>query len=696
MPNSPVIEVRGLTFTYPGSEEPILKDVHLTVERGDFLALIGSNGCGKSTLCKTFNGLIPNYYVGEFAGEVMTNGHSTTAVPVTELSKHVGYVYQDFENQLVRPTVRDDVCFAPLNYGMADYKERGEEALRLTGLLPLADEFVWQLSGGQKHLLALAGCLAMEPELLVIDEPVAQLDPQHAREIYELLRVLNEQHGKTIIVIEHHTEFIAEYCKHAALMDGGRLLWKKPVREALTLVDELLARSIHPPQVTQAARVVAWRAGEAGVAGSGEAAVARGGEIGGSAIREGVGAAGVAAPAASRGAVGNGASVASEVALAGVSAAVPAASGGAAGVAAPTASRGAAGNGAGVASEVALAGVSAAVPAASGSAAGGPWPIRMDEAAAYFAGLVRSPEQAAAAAPGGASEERPPSAPAEALVEFRQATLTYPMMNREVKTVLDGLDVTFHRGERIALVGNNGAGKSSLLRLIAGITRPKSGQVIVSGLDTAKVWPERLSDFVALVFQNPEEMFIEDSIRKDIEYFGKARGLDGYEARTDELLARFELTGLQHRDGRMLSGGQQRKAAMAIAAAMKPSIMLLDEPTANLDMATRSELFRLLDQLNDLVGTVVIATHDMQLVAEWANRILVLNHGSILLDGSREQLFQNEPIMRRAGLTPPQITELSRMLGWSPLCYSVDEFAERAGKEGVYGSCTQAAGQSIG
>ena len=117
----------------------------------------------------------------------------------------------------------------------------------------LAKEFVWQLSGGQKHLLALAGAIAMKPKVLIVDEPIAQLDPQHAKTIYDVLKTLNEQYGTTIIVIEHHTEFIATYCKQVVLMDQGRIAWKKGVREALCSVDDLVQRQIFPPQVTQAA-----------------------------------------------------------------------------------------------------------------------------------------------------------------------------------------------------------------------------------------------------------------------------------------------------------------------------------------------------------------------------------------------------------------------------------------------------------
>lgn len=131
----PLIECRDLTFRYPGEEKFILKDLTCTINEGEFLAIIGGNGSGKSTLCKAFNGLIPHFYVGDYTGQVTLDGVSTITTDVATLSQSIGYVYQDFQNQLLRPTALEDTCFMPLNYGLDDYKERGLWALEVTGLL---------------------------------------------------------------------------------------------------------------------------------------------------------------------------------------------------------------------------------------------------------------------------------------------------------------------------------------------------------------------------------------------------------------------------------------------------------------------------------------------------------------------------------------------------------------------------------
>jgi len=173
------------------------------------------------------------------------------------LAHTIGYVYQDFENQLIRPKVLDDAAFSCLNNGLEDYVERGMEALELTGLEEQSDEYIWQLSGGQKHLLALAGMTALRPDILILDEPIAQLDPYHALKTYDVLKRFNKELGKTIVVIEHHTDFIGKYCDSVIFMKDNRIQWKLPVKEALVRVEELMEGSIFPPQITQAAHQLA-------------------------------------------------------------------------------------------------------------------------------------------------------------------------------------------------------------------------------------------------------------------------------------------------------------------------------------------------------------------------------------------------------------------------------------------------------
>ena len=249
-----IIEIRDLTFTYPGASEPTLKDASEKKKKGDFLAIVGNNGCGKSTLCKTLNGLIPHFIVGDMDGEVLIDGMNTKEQEIGTLARKVGYVYQDFENQIVCPIVLEDASYACLNYAMPDYEEKGKKALNVCGLSSKVDDYVWQLSGGQKHLLALAGTAALSPDILILDEPIAQLDPAHADGIYEVLKELNEKYGKTVIVIEHHTDYIVKYCKNVMLLKDGTVQWILPAKEAMRQTEELQECNIFPPQVSIAAK----------------------------------------------------------------------------------------------------------------------------------------------------------------------------------------------------------------------------------------------------------------------------------------------------------------------------------------------------------------------------------------------------------------------------------------------------------
>ena len=247
-----MIDITNLSFRYPGAAEDTLRNVNLHIDAGDFVAVVGGNGSGKTTMCKSLNGLIPHYWSGEFAGSVHVDGIDTFTSSVAELSNIVGYVYQDFQNQLVRPTIRDEISFGPINYGKADFAERTSAIMTRLGIDHLSDRFVWQLSGGQAHLTALASVLALEPRVVVVDEPVAELDPARATVVYERLTELNRTEGLTVITIEHNAEFIARYASSVVLMADGAPVWHLPVDEAVNRADELARHGIPAPQIVRA------------------------------------------------------------------------------------------------------------------------------------------------------------------------------------------------------------------------------------------------------------------------------------------------------------------------------------------------------------------------------------------------------------------------------------------------------------
>ena len=562
-----MIEIRDLTYTYPGAEVPTLRGVDLEIERGDFLAIVGNNGCGKSTLCKVMNGLIPHFIAGEFTGTVEIDGASTLESEIGELAQKVGYVYQDFENQIVRPTVLDDASYACMNYAMKDYQEKGKQALKQCGLEGREQDYIWQLSGGQTHLLALAGAVSLQPDVLILDEPIAQLDPMHADRIYEVLRELNEKYGKTIIVIEHHTEYIADYCRNVLLLKDGHVEWKLPVGEALGRVEELRSCNIFPPQVTQAAYELEQNGTLAGK--------------------------------------------------------------------------------------------------------GGGLPATIEDGKKVFGNLTYQREEPLS----GAGEKHF----GEAVVSLRDVAVSYRSVKGEPRQIFRSLNLDLCKGEKIALIGSNGAGKSTLMKMMTGLLRPNAGNIRVKDVQVEDTRPERMSRYVSLVYQNPEDMFIKDSIEADISFAMQVRGEERWQERTRKLLERFHLTELKDRDGRLLSGGQMRRASLAIGVALDPEILLLDEPTANLDIATRKEIMRTLKEMEDITETVMIATHDMQLVCEWADRIIVLYQGEVIADGNRDEIFGNQEILDTVGIRPPEIFSMAQALDKKAYCYTIDEFVKGFG-----------------
>ena len=421
--SDPIIELRNVSFRYPGADDDTLRNVNLTISEGDVVSVVGGNGSAKPTLCKTFNGLIPHYWQGEFAGVAEVCGIDTFTSSVAELSSHVGYVYQDFQNQLVRPTVRDELAFGPVNFGLADHRERTAEALEMLRITELADKFVWQLSGGQAHLAALASVLALRPRIIVVDEPVAELDPARATEIYERLEVLNREFGLTVVTIEHHAEFIARYAQSVVLMSGGAPVWHLPVQEAVNRSAELAEHGIPAPQIVQAAQAL-------GLADA---------------------------------------------------------------------------------------------------------PRTVPDAARALAHLPVDPTPEPETGTEGASISEP-------VASARNVTFSYNTVLGRRQVVLDGLNVDIRRGDRVALVGGNGSGKTTLLKLLAGITVPRKGEVIVDGINTRQRSASELADHVAYLWQHPQQMFVKESIERDIALFPEERGVEGWEGLTPgALVARLDL-----------------------------------------------------------------------------------------------------------------------------------------------------------
>ena len=220
-----VIDIANLTYTYPGGSKPSINDVSLRIEKGEFVLITGPSGCGKTTLCRCFNGLIPHFYQGELEGTISVSGMDITKTQTHEMAKHVGLVFQNPENQLFALSVEKDVAFGLENLGFprGELRKRVEWALQLTDIYDLRERSPHEVSGGQQQRVAIASVLAMQPEIIVLDEPTSFLDPLSAEKIFEVIYDLNKKIGITVVLVEHRLDLTAKYADHIIIMDEGKV-----------------------------------------------------------------------------------------------------------------------------------------------------------------------------------------------------------------------------------------------------------------------------------------------------------------------------------------------------------------------------------------------------------------------------------------------------------------------------------------
>jgi len=227
-----------------------MEDINFSVEKGEFVILTGPSGCGKTTLCRCLNALIPNFYSGELTGELIVDGINVDGRSTAELATHVGFVFQNPENQLFSLSVERDVAFGLENLGVPKEEaiERVRWAMEATGILDLRNKAPYELSGGQQQRAAIAGVLAMRPSVLVLDEPTSFLDPKSAEEIVEIIAKLNHELQLTTLLVEHRLDVVSRYANRVIVMDNGKIALDGPPREVYN--DQARLIGIGLPKVT--------------------------------------------------------------------------------------------------------------------------------------------------------------------------------------------------------------------------------------------------------------------------------------------------------------------------------------------------------------------------------------------------------------------------------------------------------------
>ncbi len=560
-----VIELKDVSYCYPRATVESLKRVDLTVEKGKFVVLMGRTGAGKTTLSLCLNGLIPQLMQGDLTGEVIVAGKETSNYRVQELAKQVGLVLQEAESQIVGRTVEEDVAFGPRNFGVPieEVHRRVEQALERVQLREHNMRSTVELSGGEKQRLVIAGVLAMEPEIMVLDEPTSELDPEGRVEIYRALDDLRRESDRTLLVIEHSSEEILQRADEIVVLNHGEIVWQGAPKKLFRDIPLLREFGIKPLPVS----LLGWEYYQRGWIEFKDIPL----------------------------------DVASAESL----------------IRSLTSKQ--------------------KSPDVKNPSAK---PIEIREV--YY---ERTKAKVAQSSP---------------LIQVNQLVHQY----ESGQIALQGIDLAIQKGEFVALVGSNGAGKTTLAKHLNGLLKPTQGEVIVKGMNTKEYDTAHLARTIGYVFQNPDHQIFSVSVEKELEFGLKNAGFDLRE-REERITRALELTGLaKFREVHpyTLGKGERQLIAVASVLALTPEILVIDEPTTGLDWRGVQKIMELLDQLHKKGTTILMITHDMDIVAEYTERVIVLQRGHVLRDAPTWEALSNSDILRQAAILPPQISALSQRL----------------------------------
>ncbi|MGW6951524.1 ABC transporter ATP-binding protein [Streptomyces xanthophaeus] len=585
-----MIRFEQVSVTYQGAAGPSVRGVDLVVPEGELTLLVGPSGVGKSTLLGTVSGLVPHFTGGTLRGRVTVAGRDTRTHRPRELADVVGTVGQDPLAHFVTDVVEDELAYGMESLGLppAVMRRRVEETLDLLGLNELRDRPIATLSGGQQQRVAIGSVLTPHPRILVLDEPTSALDPAAAEEVLAVLQRLVHDLGTTVLMAEHRLERVVQYA------DRVLLLPTPGAAPVLGTPAEIMAVSpVHPP-VVSLGRLAGWSPLPLSVRDARR----------------------VAAPLKAR-----------------LSAAPPGPRGPATAAPGPGSPASAAAPGASVPHPSAPSGASASpghAPAPAPRTPAGP-PGSGGAAPAdgarpgLFARLRRS-TPAPAAAPG----------PGHGVAEVRNLGV-----RRGRTETLRGISLSVAPGETVALMGRNGAGKSTLLAALVGTVPPATGEVTVGGRAPHRTPPPEMVRHVGLVPQEPRDLLYADTVAAECAAADSDAGAAPGTCR--ELVSALLPDVPDDTHPRDLSEGQRLALALALVLTGRPALLLLDEPTRGLDYAAKVRLIEVLRTLAAEGHAIVLATHDVELAAELAHRVVILAGGEVVADGPTAEVVVSSP-----------------------------------------------------
>lgn len=541
-----MIELKDFSFQYKAQSEPTLKNLNLTIYKGEKVLIVGPSGSGKSTIGQCLNGIIPNIYKGTSSGKFLIQGKEAFDLSIYEKSHLVSTVLQDTDGQFIGLSVAEDLAFA-LENDMVDLrtmKERVQSWAERLDLMKLLDHRPQDLSGGQKQRVSLAGVLIDESPILLFDEPLANLDPKSGQDIIDLIDQIHEEQGTTTIIIEHRLEDVLyRPIDRVILINQGQILFNGSPDELLRTT--LLAENgIREPLYLTTLRQLGQDIDQLEHLDRLE--------------------------------------------------------------------------------DIELTGVNRSIPEATFTKTG----------------------------------------EAEELLKLEQISFAY----QENHPILKDISLSIPKGQLLAIVGKNGAGKSTLAKAICGYIATE-GQYTSRGEDIKQESVKERAERVGYVLQNPNQMISTNMIFDEVALGLRLRGVaeEDIKERVYQALKTCGLYEFRKWPISALSYGQKKRVTIASILVLGPEILVLDEPTAGQDQRNYTEIMEFLDSLQEKGHTIVMITHDMQLMLDYSDRALVVSDGQILADLSPAELFTHPDILQEANLKETSIFALANRLGMDPL-----------------------------
>lgn len=560
MRQKPIIEFINYSFQYYSQAEPTLHDINLKINPGEKILIVGPSGSGKSTLGYCINGLIPFSYKGKIKGSLKVQDLITEDQNIFILSKIIGTVLQDSDGQFVGLTVGEDIAFAMENDNVKidEMNERVRKVSAKVDMEKLLNSSPFELSGGQKQKTSLAGVMVDDVDILLFDEPLANLDPATGKATIEIIDDIHKQTGKTIIIIEHRLEDVL-YCDidRVIVMEEGRIV-------ADMCPDELVSSSILVQDgIREPLYVTALK----------------------------------------------------------------------------------------------YAGIS----------------VSKDMKPGYLSSLdvntisqplkewyqsIKKPEEE--------SEEK------QSILRMDNVSFSYDGKHQ----ILDNVSFKVDKGEMIAIVGKNGAGKSTIAKVLCGFEIQDSGDIYYQGQNVIDKSIKERAEIIGLVMQNPNQMISKTLVFDEVALGLRLRNVDEEEIR-ERVKKILEICGLApfiEWPISALSFGQKKRVTIASILILDPKIIILDEPTAGQDYRHYTEIMKFLEEINKLGVTIIMITHDMHLMQEYTPRAVVLAEGKVIADTHASVVLTDHEIIKRANLKETSLYNLAQRVGISDKTDFVQSF----------------------